>query len=101
METDKQKKAWEAALGPHQEVASGVSLVVQWLGLATFTAVDPDSIPDWGTKIPQAAQFSQKKERMASSFGLLARGMHRQPQGAAAGTTGPAASEGLHSHEQC
>lgn len=46
LETDKQKKAWEAALGPHQEVASGVSLVVQWLGLATFTAVDPDSIPD-------------------------------------------------------
>ena len=30
------------------------SLVVQWLGLHTFTAKDAGSIPGWGTKIPQA-----------------------------------------------
>ena len=26
----------------------------QWLGLRTFTAEGPGSIPGWGTKIPQA-----------------------------------------------
>ena len=32
----------------------GNSLVVQWLGLHTFTAEGAGSIPGWGTKIPQA-----------------------------------------------
>ena len=39
----------------------GNSLVVQWLGLCTFTAVGPGSIPGQGTKIPQAAPCSQNK----------------------------------------
>ena len=36
----------------------GSSLVFQWLGLGTFTAVSPCSIPGQGTKIPQSMQFS-------------------------------------------
>ena len=32
----------------------GNSLVVQWLGLHTFTAEGRGSVPGWGTKIPQA-----------------------------------------------
>ena len=40
----------------------GNSLVVQWLGLCTFTAKGLGSIPDWGTKIPQAAQWSKNKQ---------------------------------------
>ena len=39
----------------------GISLVVQWLGLSTFTAVASDSIPGQGTKIPQALWQGQKK----------------------------------------
>ena len=35
-------------------------LVVQWLGLGTFTALGPDSIPSWGTKTPQAEKHGQK-----------------------------------------
>ena len=34
----------------------GHSLAVQWLGLYAFTAEGPGSIPDRGTKIPQATQ---------------------------------------------
>ena len=37
------------------------SLVVQWLGLGIFTARALGSIPSQGTKIPQAAMYSQKK----------------------------------------
>ena len=37
----------------------GNSLVVQWLGLYTFTAEGVGSIPTLGTKIPQAMQCSQ------------------------------------------
>ena len=33
---------------------SGISLVVQWLGLHAFTAEGPGSIPGQGTKISQA-----------------------------------------------
>ena len=46
----------------------GNSLVVQWLGLCTFTAKGLGSIPGWGTKIPQHGQktnymcFGEKKE---------------------------------------
>ena len=39
---------------------TGNSLAVQRLGLHTFTAEDTGSIPGWETKIPQAAQYSQK-----------------------------------------
>ena len=35
------------------------SLVAQWLRPSAFTAMDPDSIPGQGTKIPQAAWCSQ------------------------------------------
>ena len=41
------------------------SQAVQWLGLSTFTIMDPGSIPGWETKIPQVAWlgFKKKKER--------------------------------------
>ena len=42
---------------------AGSSLAVQWLGLGAFTAVDPGSIPGWGTKILQAAWGGQKKKK--------------------------------------
>ena len=48
------------------EINLGNSLAVQWLGLGTFTEVAwvEGSIPDLGTKIPQAAWHGQKeKER--------------------------------------
>ena len=41
----------------------GDSLVVQWLGLGTFTAKGQGSIPDQGTKIPQATQCGKKKKK--------------------------------------
>ena len=41
----------------------GNSLVVQWLGLCTFTAEDPGSIPGRETKIPQAEWCGQKKKK--------------------------------------
>ena len=37
--------------------------MVWWLGLSTFTAVVPDLIPGWETKITQAVQYRQKKKR--------------------------------------
>ena len=40
----------------------GNSLAVQWLGLSTFTAVGPGSIPGQVPKIPQAMQHSQKNK---------------------------------------
>ena len=46
----------------------GNSLVVQWLGLCTCTAGGPGSVPGWGTKIPPAAQHSQKKKKKKNSF---------------------------------
>ena len=36
------------------------SLMVQWLGLYSFTAEGVGSIPGWGTKILQAVWCSQK-----------------------------------------
>ena len=38
----------------HKSKCQGSSLVVQWLGLCTFTARGLGSIPGWGTKILQA-----------------------------------------------
>ena len=40
----------------------GTSLVVQWLGLYTYTSRGLNSIPDWGTKILQAARCSHTKK---------------------------------------
>ena len=40
----------------------GNSLAVQWLELRTLTAEGQGSIPDRGTKIPQAGQRGQKKQ---------------------------------------
>ena len=37
--------------------------MVKWLGLGAFTAVGPDSIPGWGTKILQATQCSQTNKQ--------------------------------------
>ena len=42
---------------------TGNSLAVQWLGVGTFTAEGPGSIPGQGTKIPQQATWCGKKER--------------------------------------
>ena len=39
------------------------SLVVQWLGLGTFTAKSLASIPDQRTKIPQAMWHSQENKK--------------------------------------
>ena len=41
----------------------GNSLVVEWLGLRTFTAEGLGSIPGRGTKISQAASCGQKKKK--------------------------------------
>ena len=41
----------------------GTSLVVQWSGLSTFSAVAPCLIPGEGTRIPQATQRGQKKKK--------------------------------------
>ena len=42
---------------------SGNSLAVHWLGLCTFTAEGPDSIPGQGTKILQTVQHGQKERK--------------------------------------
>ena len=44
---------------------TGTSLAVQWLRLRASTAGGTGSIPDWGTKIPHAAQSGQKKNIIA------------------------------------
>ena len=41
----------------------GTSLAIQWLGVSTFAAMAPGSIPGQVTKIPQATQSSQKKKK--------------------------------------
>ena len=43
----------------------GNSLALQWLGLSTFTAKGPGSIPGPGTKIPQAVQRGNKKIKLS------------------------------------
>ena len=47
----------------HLKVEQENSLVVQWLGLCTFTDEDLGLIPGWGTKIPQAVWNNQKKKK--------------------------------------
>ena len=41
----------------------GNSLMVQWLGLHTFTVLDVGFAPGWVTKIPQVLWCSQKKKK--------------------------------------
>ena len=41
----------------------GNSLVVQWLGLRTFTAGGMGSMPGQGAKIPHATHGGQKKKK--------------------------------------
>ena len=41
----------------------GNSLAVQWLGVSALTAGGLCSIPGWGTKIPQAVWYGQKKQQ--------------------------------------
>ena len=53
---------------------TGNSLAVQWLGLSTFTAEGPDSIPGWGTKILQAAwrgHTHTKKPNIIGSYSYI------------------------------
>ena len=49
----------------------GISLAVQWLRLWASTAGGTGSIPDWGTKILQAKQYSQEKKRLLWTRTLL------------------------------
>ena len=49
---------------PNELPTSGNSLVIQWLGLSTFTAVGPSLIPSQGTIIPRH-MASQKKKKNA------------------------------------
>ena len=51
------------SISDQSRLQGGDSLVVQWLGLLTFTDEGMGSIPGWGTKIPQAAQRGQKKKK--------------------------------------
>ena len=37
-------------------------MAVQWLRLHAYTEGGTDSIPGWGTKIPQAMECGQKKK---------------------------------------
>ena len=55
----------------------GTSLLVQWLRHHTPSAGGPGLCPSWGTKIPHAAQCSQKrkKEKEISCFRFLSSGM--------------------------
>ena len=46
-----------------QKTQYGNSLALQWVGLHTSTAEGPGSIPDWGTKIPQAKPCSMVKTK--------------------------------------
>ena len=41
--------------------------VVQWLGFRAFTAKGTGSIPGWGTKIPQAAGCSKRKNKQTTT----------------------------------
>ena len=47
----------------YEKFSLGNSLVVQWLGLCTFTAEGVGSVPGWGTKIPQAVRRGQKEKK--------------------------------------
>ena len=50
-------------LGCHNKIPYGNSLVVQWLGLGTFTAVGPGWIPGGKIRILQAAKAQPKQQQ--------------------------------------
>ena len=54
-----------------QEHFLGNSLIVQWLGLCTFTRRDPGSILGWGTKILQAMPSDKKKKKSPQSTNMF------------------------------
>ena len=71
--SNKQKKkktdvaSWKLKASVLQKISSKKwkdqnSRVVQWLGFWAFTAMDLNSIPGWGTKIPQALWLGGKKK---------------------------------------
>ena len=45
------------------EKITGNSLPIKWLGLSTFTAMDPDLMPGWRSNISQATWRGQKAEK--------------------------------------
>ena len=58
----KMKKTKTQLYAAYKKLTSGNSLVVQWLGCHALTAEGMDSIPGWGTNIPQAVRHSQNKQ---------------------------------------
>ena len=42
-----------------------------WLGLCSFTAEGPSSVPGWGTRIPQASRQGQKEEGVCAAEPLF------------------------------
>ena len=55
------------------ESGTGTSLVVQWLRLHTSNAEGVGSIPGWGTKIPHATQWGQKKKKPKETISKVKR----------------------------
>ena len=47
------------------------SLAVQWLGLGTFTAMAPGSIPVWGSSLKPRSAAGKKKKRMYFNLYLM------------------------------
>ena len=45
--------------------------MVQGLGICTFTAKGPGSIPGWGTKISQATRHGQEKQKSKNNRGMV------------------------------
>ena len=50
------------------EFLQGNSLAIQWLGLGSFTAMGPESIPGQGIKLQQAVQSSQNQKKKKNFF---------------------------------
>ena len=48
---------------PSRQAGGGTSPVVQWLRLRSADAGGAGSIPGWGTRIPRALRFGQKKKK--------------------------------------
>ena len=62
---------WRLSTAKRKRVESVLenSLEVRWLGFCTFTLRTWDSVPAWGTKIPQVTQHGQKKKLQLSTSG--------------------------------
>ena len=50
-----------------QKSQTGISLVVQWLGLCVFTAVGPHSVPGPGIRSHKPGGTAKKKKKIKSS----------------------------------